>query len=463
MNPKAIVFCAVLRSSPGRFLPAGLLALACVLVTGCPHNEYVVELKPQSAGIERTLTFWRVDDSNDGGRNHQAFPSNELAAIVRIYPAGAVTQRGQQHVARGNFSSMLPGDMGGAGSYTNLITSLGSAGFYMERFRGHDDLAGRTEKQFRAADKLTDLVMGWTQTEFGRMRGFKKLRKFLDEDFRRDLKNAGLYFWVGEISTLSDTNAPEEFIARFAQYLHERGYVKLSDVPKLSLAFSDYGTNSVVPVLRLVQQLVAEKMGLAASDPLPKSLTVLADPAALERSWTNYLAQTVAQTDLYRTQVKEWKKKKKTEPELEKPEPSELAAHLFGDPLEPFRTSGGTADHLTVKLTLPHAPNHTNGKWQDGEVVWDASLDENRALPALCYASWSNPDVQFQQTHFGQVILDGDELTAYCLWQQCLNEEQASEWEKILASLQPGQGLKDKLEAFKRKIAEEPGTGSASK
>jgi hypothetical protein len=90
-------------------------------------------------------------------------------------------------------------------------------------------------------------------------------------------------------------------------------------------------------------------------------------------------------------------------------------------------------------------------------------LDENRALPALCYASWSIPDVQFQQAHFGQVILDGDELTTYCLWQSSLNDQQVGEWEKTLQSLQPGQGLKDKLEAFKRKIAEEPEAGSASK
>jgi hypothetical protein len=268
-----------------------------------------------------------------------------------------------------------------------------------------------------------------------------------------------LYFWVGEVSTLSNTNAPEEFIARFAQYLHERGYVELSDIPKLSLAFSDGSTNSDTTVLRLVQRLVAEKMGLAATDPLPKSLAVLADTAALERSWTYYLPR----TDLYHRQVKEWEKRKKTEPDLKKPEPSELPHDLFGELLEPFKTSGGAADHLTVKLTLPHAPNHTNGKWQGGQVVWDANLDENPALPALCYASWSNPDVQFQKAHFGQIILDGDELTAYCLWQNCLNEQQASEWEKILASLQPGQGLKDKLETFKRKIAEEPGADSTSK
>ncbi len=63
---------------------------------------------------------------------------------------------------------------------------------------------------------------------------------------------------------------------------------------------------------------------------------------------------------------------------------------------------------------------------------------------------------EFQRAHFGQIIFNGDELADYCLWQKNLNEKQAGEWEKILDSLQPGQGVKKKLEAFKQKVAEAP-------
>ena len=460
MKPTGCDFSGFTRLATKRFWPAVWLVPLGALLTGCPHNDYTVELKPTAGGVERTLTFYRADGGNSNGAlQYQDFPSNELAAIARVYPSGNVKTDGQRHVATGEFAGALPDDVGGAGSYTNLATSLGDAGFYLERFRGHDDLAGRTEKQFRAADQITDLAMGWTKAEFGRERGYKKLRKFLDEDFRRDVRNAGLYFWAGELSALSNTNAPEEFTARFAQYLHERGYVELSDVPALLPAFNGDSTNSAFPVLRLVRRLVAEKLGLAASDPPPKSLAVLADPDALERSWTNYLAQ----TDLYRAKVKEWDKKKQTEPGLKTPGPGELPGDLFEDLLEPFKLFGGEADQLTVRLALDHAPNHTNGKWQVGQVVWEAGLDENRPLPALCYAIWSSPAVQFQQAHFGQVILKGDELTDYCLWQKSLDEKQAGEWKKILAGLQPGQGLKEKLEAFKQKVAKEPEASSAPK
>lgn len=429
--------------SVGRLLPVLFLALVCALVTGCPHDDYTVELKPVPGGVERTLTFYRADGSNSNGvPDYEEFSSNQLAAISAVYPTGGVKQDGEKYVATGEFAGALPNDVGGAGSYTNFTTSLGDAGFYLERFRGNDDLAGQTEKRFHAADQITDLVIGWTQSQFGRERGYAKLHKFLDEDFRQDLKNAALYFWTAQVNALSDTNADEEFTARFCQYLLERGDVKLSDVPKLCLAFEEGGDESVL--LPLIQKLVAEKMGIPASGPLPKSLAILNDPAALEKSWETYLSR----SGLYRAKIREWEKEKKTNQKLEAPKPDDVMDDLFGDLLEPFDLFGGEADHLTVKLALNHAPNHSNGKWQNGQVVWTDDLDPNRALPVLYYADWSDPDGQFQKAHFGDVILDGDDLSEYCLWQNSLDGNQTHEWDSFLANLQPGDDLREKLEAF---------------
>src|SRR6185295_20380160 len=164
-------------------------------------NDYTVELKPAARGVERTLTFYRADGSGSNDvPNYQGFPSNELAAITQVYPAGAVKADGERHVAKGEFAGAMPQDVGGAGVYTNYVTSLGESGFYSERFRGNDDMAARTLKQYHAADQLADLAMGWAKQQFGKERGYKKLNRFLDEDLRRDLKNAGHYFQLGAIS-----------------------------------------------------------------------------------------------------------------------------------------------------------------------------------------------------------------------------------------------------------------------
>jgi hypothetical protein len=439
MNPQGFGFPGTLRLVCQRFLPVTLLTLLCGLLTGCPHNDYTVELKPSAKGVERTLSFYRTDGSRSNGiPNYQEFSTNELAALASAYPAAPSELAGPRYLVKGEFAGPLPDDIGGAGSYTNLTTRLGTAGFYLERFRGDDDLAAKTTRRLHAADQMTDLVVGWTQTEFSRERGYKKLHAFLDGDFRRDLKNAEQYLWAGQVSTLSNSNAPEEFAVRFGQYLFERGYLKLSDLPALNSAIQYGGDDAALR--HLIQRLAAEKMGLAA-EPLPKSFAVLNDATALEKSWDRYLAR----TDLYRAKLKEWKRQKKSDAKSEPPQPSAVTTDLLGELID---GSSGEPDRLTVRLELAHAPSHTNGKWQNGQVVWETTLDEKRALPVVCYASWSDSDAPFQAAHFGRVLLAGDALTDYCLWQYGLGAERMREWESFLAGLQPGSELNKQLATF---------------
>jgi hypothetical protein len=420
------------------------MAILCALVTGCPSNDYTVELAPQADGtIERTLTFFRAGGSGTNGvSSYEAFPSNELASITGLYPAGAVKANGLRYVATGDFAGSMPQDVGGAGSYTNFATTLGDAGFYMERFRGTNDLAGEAARRIQAADQIDDLLIGWSQTRFGHERGYKNLHKFLDGDFRRDLKNAGLYAWMGEVNSLSETNNPNEFIFRFIQYLYERGYLKLSDTRDIYLLLNDKEDPSNVQ--RLVQRLLMEKMDIPSSSPVPQSFAILDDPDALEKSWEKYLAE----TDLYRAQVKQWQSETNANPTLVRPKPEDIANDLFANLFFGSEALGGTPDHLTVKLKLTHAPDFTNGKWQDGQVVWSEDLDPNRPLPVLCYAGWSNPNTEFQSKHFGSVILDGASLSQYCFWQGTIGPEQARQWESFLANLKPGPELKTNLEHF---------------
>jgi hypothetical protein len=159
------------------------------------------------------------------------------------------------------------------------------------------------------------------------------------------------------------------------------------------------------------------------------------------------MEQYLAKTDLYRAKLKEWKQKLKSDPKLAQPQPSEVTDDLFRELTGDFFKEGET-DHLVVKLALPLAPNYSNGQWRDGQVTWDVQLERDRALPAVCHATWSHPGEQFQKAHFGGVILAGDEWTEYCLWQSHLDRAQAQAWESFLAGLQPGNDLLEKLEAY---------------
>src|SRR5260370_39401998 len=97
----------------------GLAALTA-LVTGCPHNDYTIELTPRGNVIERKLVFYRADGTESNGvPKYEGFPSNDLAAISAPYPHGAVTQEGERHFASVVFSGATPAAVGGAGAHRN--------------------------------------------------------------------------------------------------------------------------------------------------------------------------------------------------------------------------------------------------------------------------------------------------------------------------------------------------------
>jgi len=434
------------KQSRSHWPPFALAALAFV-VTGCPHNQYLVELKPQGNTIERTLVFYREDgvDTNSGTPNYQAFNADELAAIRALYPAQGLTNSGERYVARGQFANELPADVGGAGVYTNLATSLGVAGFYVERFRGNDDLAGMTERRLKAAGQLADLFIGWSRMELGREPGYGNLRQFLDVDFRRDLKNFSVYWWDGELVSAYKTNADEEFTVRFGQYLLEHGYFTMAEIPAL---FRDASADDSQAMFRRVQRLVARKIGVPESEPVPASLAFLANDAAMEKSLDKYLAGTA----LYQARLKQWKQDKKSHPELKQPEPSEVTGDAVAAMIG-FDLFGQT-DHLTVRLSLPSAPVHSNGRWDEAlkRVVWETDIEGRTNashLPFSCYASWAQPDPEYQQAHFGKVTLTGDALMRYCLWRSSQDQQSGDEWDTFVASLQPGVDLAKKIDAFR--------------
>lgn len=75
--------CVNRRCPPVKCLPFAL-ALTAFLVTGCPHNDYTVELKPQGKVMERSLVFYCADGTNatTGAPNYSGFNTQELAMIT---------------------------------------------------------------------------------------------------------------------------------------------------------------------------------------------------------------------------------------------------------------------------------------------------------------------------------------------------------------------------------------------
>src|SRR5581483_6020967 len=94
-----------------------------------------------------------------------------------------------RHTFRSRFGPEMPDDVGGSGSYRQTASSMGIASVYVEHFRGSDDVEAHIDDRRQAADALTNLLIGWFQRELGRDPNFARIRRFLDRDFRHDLRN----------------------------------------------------------------------------------------------------------------------------------------------------------------------------------------------------------------------------------------------------------------------------------
>src|SRR5947208_5248404 len=88
------------------------------LLTGCPHNQYLVELTPRGRALERRLTFYREDGTDTNGvPKYQTFPQDELALISKLYPPASMTKQAERRTVVGEFAGAMPADVGGAGSF----------------------------------------------------------------------------------------------------------------------------------------------------------------------------------------------------------------------------------------------------------------------------------------------------------------------------------------------------------
>jgi hypothetical protein len=417
-----------------------------VLLVGCDYDCFEVEIKPEGEAFQRKLTCWH--QGGERSEEVQRMDEQKLARIAALYGTRESPEGAKKQVFSGRFTDKAPADVGGAGSYTRLTSPLGTASFYVERFRGHDDLETQLTQRRRAADELTGLLEGWLTAELGSEPGFPKLKQFLDGELRQDLKNLGVYEWAGSMAEERLKKSDEEFFFRAGLYLWERGYFTPREIPVLyrSLDAGDYQA-----VLRHVQRLLARKLGVADDQPVPDALGFMNDVNRLKASFEKY----VRTTKWFRERLARWKEKADQDKSGRKPKeptPEDMAEDLvlqgIGESAE-FWSQGN--DSVKIRLLCGEKPYSTNGKWEQSTsgVVWNCTLKPNRALPAVFFAAWSTPDRKFQEDRFGKVLLQGEDLSEYVAWHRALKPEEAKEWKNFLGSLTPGPGLKKAVESFR--------------
>jgi len=402
-----------------------------VFIIGCEKEyKYNIEMKPVGQVIERKL----VCSDN--------FSKEELKRIGQLYE-----KQIEHNAFHGTFKDKLPNDVGGTGFYDSVVTNMGKASIYTERFRGNDDLNEEINKMNSKVDQGINFLTGWLEYELGNDPNFKNLKAFCNNQLKRDCKNIIYYFWLDSLVSEYKTDAEEEYVARSMHYLLEHGYLKPAEV----IALEEIDSEEVT--LPIIRRLITEKMGYSDSKDFAKNLTFLSDANSIEQSFERYIPT----TDLHK-QLWKAKKQEEDDPNVEPPDIEEVASELFFD-FELFPP----VHKVDLKLACNSKPFHTNGQWDANtcEVTWSDSITENSHLPMLFYNYWSSPDRKFQEEHFGRIILTKEELVKYCLWRQNLEKDKGKQWDSFLSSLKPGEKLKDWVLSFrfsedKQATAEKP-------
>jgi hypothetical protein len=395
-----------------------------ILIAGCEDYKYSIEMKPCEEGIERKL----ICSSN--------LTQDKRENIAKLYE-----KQIDPNIFWGRFNENLPNDVGGAGFYTTFSTNMGQVNIYSERFRGNDNLNYNLEQAQLLADRIADFLIGWLEYELGDDPNFVHLKAFCNENFRPDLKNLTIYFWLSIILEEYKEGALEEMSMRLQHYVIERGYLSPKEMHLLTESFEDGQKQG----LRLFRRLVMDKMGYSLPGMEAERLVFLSDNKHAEDSIKRYIRT----TDFFK---KAWEEKKRQEndPNTEPPQ-TDIDDVIMHDIDFEFDIFSWSDSRIEVKLACENEPFETNGKWdkEAGQVVWRCSIAGNEELPTFFFASSSDPNRKYQQEHFGDIVLSGETLAEYCIWREKLDEGKAKEWDSFILSLTPSENLEKQVSSFR--------------
>lgn len=422
-----------------------LIALLALLV-GCETRVYQLRLEPTSAGLRRTLTVWKEKQGDEANLRFEADDLKRLAGLYSEHPSAVEDVR---QTFRGTFAERMPADVGGHGTFRTVVTPLGTASWYWERFRGTTDPDGEYYDRRAAVDRLVDLVVGWLDERLQDAPHQAAVHRFLDRDFRQDARNVALYCWLATSDDRPDAvifdslptphRAPDALLSA-GQYLVEHGYLEPSGVG----GFDFGGADGSAAALRTVRRLLAVKSGLDARR-ANALFPFLTDVDEVRASWTEHLKKTPE----YARLKKEWKPDPEKPAEADGPAPELVVEDLFAQAVT-FELTGNR-DELRLTLVVPAAPHETNGEYDaaGGAIAWLRHLHGRRELPTVCYAAWSVPNEKFQRLHFGDVPLAGETLAKFAGYFRQLSEPQRAEVAAHLKTIEPGDALRGRVRDFR--------------
>ncbi|MGC3965812.1 MAG: hypothetical protein QM775_00105 [Pirellulales bacterium] len=425
------------------------VALALV-ASGCERQQtiYDVQMKPTADGLERRFSGWREMGS---GRN-LPLSDADLARLDGLYPERTSQPGDIRQAFGGVFRDKLPDDVGGYGRYEAVPTPLGISYSYLERFRGSVKLDAEIYDRRAAVDRFCDLTVGWFDEQLKDAPERSQVRRFLNQDFRDDLRNLAAAISAAGQRALEHHEPPDlddappqpvsPTVTDVLEFVVERDYVKLHEVSGLTVDLEEE------TFWLWTRRLLARKCGIepAKADVVFAFLNYRDAPKSLDQ----YLRNT--------PEYRRLRPAAKTPPPADDEDDDEdsgwkvveqLLRPTFEDAMVGMRFVA--LDELRSSLSLGVAPDETNGVWEPEEnrVTWNVRLRKSGGAPTICYAAWVEPDETFQRRHLGSLLVTGKNLVRFAACYQQLSPAHRAEVDKHLRSLEPGDAIKGRVQDFR--------------
>ncbi|MEZ6088474.1 MAG: hypothetical protein R3C05_10700 [Pirellulaceae bacterium] len=408
-------------------MPILLIILMLPISLGCIESVYELELTPHGETMDRKLTVWRQRSENQS--DNTPIPDAEIQRLSQIYKEQSFDNESRKWTFQDRFQGSMPADFDDAGGFHRFASPVGSLFVYRERFRGDDALTASLAQRQAKVDRLVDLLLRFVQ-EHVELEGVRdKLTAFIDSQFRSDLKNLNLHIWVYSADPkTSEQPRMHDLIARAVQFLIERDYFQVRDLPTIMRSLSSPQPQLVVD---LIEQVLIRKVRFPDDVDLTEALAWMKDIEAMNAS----LRRMLRETEEYQQILEDWREKNPgiANNVSSHPDPTNVVGQLvFGAVLPNFGDSTST---IKVQLNLRQSPVATNGDWDASKqvVAWDQQLG-NAVLPTFAYALWSEPDTKFQQATWGHTLLTDKPLAEYVIWYAALTESEKQHWDAFLNS-----------------------------
>jgi hypothetical protein len=448
------------------------------MLSACKPTWHDIRLTPDGAVMEREIS--------------QQFGPEELERVALLYGQGV----GEEMLAKfekqsyvdtaltGRFRSHMPDDSRNSGVLLYCDSPLGSASMYTERFGGRNDIAAMLHNQERAFHLVWDIVLLLLDDLVGSSPDYPALRSFLDTTARTDAWDLTLEMTISDLGKDSMTNlswredTPEDvnpMLMRALHFLESRGYLRLDDFYQ-QLTDRDKNDEDLHVALKLVGTSIGRRMELGEKYAMPAAFSTLLQFS--DEELEDKIEQVLNNDERVVRLLVEFRKERDG---MHMSEPSKsmdvLVKQAF---LFDFDLLDIGGDARRVSLYLPVEPYQTNGAWleaneTDGEVStpdevvilensvsyveWSYPLADadprGGDLPQVVFAFWAEPAEQYQLNHFGQLVLEKEDLENQCRWRENLDTPLQAEWDAFIEDLRPGTDLGPTLRNFRFSVEAE--------